>query len=379
VTGSTGLVVEDNMVSTGELSAAMSEELRVLVAEDSEDDTLLILRELRRAGYETAHQRVDTPDELIAALDGREWDAIIADYFMPQFSGLAALQIYTDRDLDIPFIVVSDKAGEETAVEVMRAGAHDYILKDSLTRLAPAIKRELRQAQIRKERRKDIVEYQERLRSLISELTLSEERQRRHIATELHDGIAQKLTGCILMLGLLNEKVDAPEVAVQLERVQDTVKDMIQDTRNLMSQLSPIVLYDLGLEAGIRWLGERMRDEHGLQVDVQCEDSFERMAEDIKVTLFQSVRELLMNVVKHAQAEQTNISMDTQNGVAYITVEDRGGGFDLSQQPLQSHAPGGFGLFSIRERVTYLGGRVDIDTAPGRGTRITLVVPFESR
>jgi len=360
----------------------MSEEFRVLVAEDSEDDALLILRELQRVGYETTHQRVDTPEKLIAALDSQEWDAIIADYFMPQFSGLAALQIYTARDLDIPFIVVSGKAGEETAVEVMRAGAHDYILKDNLTRLVPAIERELREAQIRKERRKaaqEIVEYQERLRSLTSELTLSEERQRRHIATELHDGIAQKLTACILRLGLLNERVDAPEAVAQLERVQDTVKDMIQDTRNLMFQLSPTVLYDLGLEAGIRWLAERMREEHELQVNVQCEGSFEQMEEDIKVTLFQSVRELLMNVVKHAQADQANISMDGRGGVAHITVEDCGVGFDLSQQPLKAHATGGFGLFNIRERVSYLGGRVAIDTILGRGTRISLETPFESQ
>ncbi len=130
----------------------MGTQLRVLIVEDSVDDTDLLLREIRRAGYEPIYDRVDTPDGLRAALDGREWDVILSDYTMPSFSGTQALAMVRDRGLDIPFIFISGTIGEDLAVAAMRAGAHDYVTKGSLKRLIPAIERELREAELRRAR-----------------------------------------------------------------------------------------------------------------------------------------------------------------------------------------------------------------------------------
>ncbi len=129
----------------------MGRPLRILIVEDSEDDTRLLLRELRRGGFETAWQRVETADGMNAALAREKWDLIVADYTMPQFTGLGALNLMRDRNLDLPFIIVSGRIGEDVAVEAMRAGAHDYVLKDNLTRLNAAIERELCEAEIRQE------------------------------------------------------------------------------------------------------------------------------------------------------------------------------------------------------------------------------------
>ena len=129
----------------------MGRPLRVLIVEDSEDDARLLLRELRRGGFETAWQRVETADGMNAALAREKWDLIVADYTMPQFTGLGALNLMRDRNLDLPFIIVSGRIGEDIAVEAMRAGAHDYVLKDNLTRLNAAIERELCEAEIRQE------------------------------------------------------------------------------------------------------------------------------------------------------------------------------------------------------------------------------------
>ena len=131
----------------------MEKSLRVLLVEDSEHDARLLLYELQREGYEPLYERVETGEAMANALDRQEWDLIIADYVMPHFSGLDALKLVQDKGLDIPFIVVSGKIGEDVAVEAMRAGAHDYILKDNLTRLNLAIGRELREAVVRRERR----------------------------------------------------------------------------------------------------------------------------------------------------------------------------------------------------------------------------------
>jgi signal transduction histidine kinase len=131
----------------------VSRPLRVLIAEDSNQDAKLLIYELQRGGYDPLYERVDTPEAMAGAMDSQEWDLIIADYVMPHFSGLEALRLMQERELDLPFIIVSGKIGEDVAVEAMKAGAHDYLLKDNLTRLNLAIERELRDADMRRKRR----------------------------------------------------------------------------------------------------------------------------------------------------------------------------------------------------------------------------------
>ena len=148
--------------------------LRLLIIEDSEDDAFLLVHSLNREGFEVTSTRVDTPDGMRQALAQQSWDAIISDYQMPSFNGLAALGIYKEFVLDIPFIVVSGAIGEETAVNVMRAGAHDYLIKDNLARLVPAIQRELQEARLRQERRDALTALQHsesRYRAIVEDQT----------------------------------------------------------------------------------------------------------------------------------------------------------------------------------------------------------------
>jgi len=131
----------------------MAKPLRVLAVEDSENDLLLVMREIRRGGYDIHYLQVETSEGMRAALEEQEWDVIISDYVMPRFSGLDALKILKGSGIDIPFIIVSGNIGEDIAVGAMKAGAHDYILKDNLARLVPAIERELGDAETRRQRR----------------------------------------------------------------------------------------------------------------------------------------------------------------------------------------------------------------------------------
>lgn len=132
----------------------MSKLLRVLIIEDSEDDTALLLRELQHGGYAPTFERVDTPEAMSKALDQQKWELVLADWSMPRFSGLTALDLLKSKGLDVPFIIVSGVIGEETAVVAMKAGAHDYLMKHNLKRLCPAIERELREARERRARKR---------------------------------------------------------------------------------------------------------------------------------------------------------------------------------------------------------------------------------
>ena len=132
----------------------MSKPLNILIVEDSEDDALLLLVQLRKDGYQPDFMRVETHESMLAALGQRTWDVVISDYVMPRFSGLRALATLRESGLDLPFIIVSGNIGEDIAVEAMKAGAHDYILKGNLARLAPAIEREVREAETRKARKR---------------------------------------------------------------------------------------------------------------------------------------------------------------------------------------------------------------------------------
>jgi PAS domain S-box-containing protein len=132
----------------------MTKPLKILIVEDSEEDALLLLMELRRNGYEPDFERVETREAMKAALERREWEVVISDYVMPRFTGIDALATLAESGLDLPFIIVSGNIGEDIAVEAMRAGAHDYILKGNLKRLVPAIERELREAEVRHARKR---------------------------------------------------------------------------------------------------------------------------------------------------------------------------------------------------------------------------------
>ncbi len=124
--------------------------LKVLVVEDSVDDTFFIVRELQRGGYTVGFERVETPAGMQAALEDQTWDLIISDFSMPLFGGAAALALYQQKHLDIPFILVSGTMGEDIAVEMLKAGAHHYVMKDNLARLVPAVSHELRAAEERR-------------------------------------------------------------------------------------------------------------------------------------------------------------------------------------------------------------------------------------
>ncbi len=233
------------------------------------------------------------------------------------------------------------------------------------------------------DRTQDLVQSQERLRALATELNLSEQRQRKRLAGEMHDSLAQWLVICCLNLGRM-QLIDLPPKASQIVKETEEVLDKaLEYSRTLMTELSPPVLQEHGLPAGLVWLGEQMQ-HHGLTVTVNVGTvAYSSLRDDCAVLLFQSVRELLMNALKHAESKEVAIRLFESDGDLCIEVHDDGIGFDLAAAAAAAAAgststamSSKLGLFSIRERMTALGGRFDLKSSPGAGTTATLVLPL---
>jgi PAS domain S-box-containing protein len=230
-----------------------------------------------------------------------------------------------------------------------------------------------------KEAERKLLTYQEHLRSLANELSLAEEREQRRIASYLHDHIGHGLAMCKIKLGLLKESLPPTHRNGYVDEIKGMIEHVIQNTRSLTSELSPPVLYEMGLGAAMEWLAENVSKQYGIQVTVKNKGWPKTLHGKLQILLFQTARELLTNIVKHAQAHKVEISIRRHKGNAIqMEVKDDGVGFDASSLISHITKNGGFGLFNIRERFNLMGGHLDIQSQPGCGTRVEIVAPLQT-
>jgi PAS domain S-box-containing protein len=215
----------------------------------------------------------------------------------------------------------------------------------------------------------------EQLRALAAELTLAEQRERRRMAQVLHDHLQQLLVGARMRIGALRHAPLEPLRKAALE-ADKLLAECIGTSRSLTCELSPPVLHDGGLVEAMEWLSQWVGQKYGLNVQIRAQGPNVCETQDIKVLLYQSVRELLFNVVKHAKVKTAQVCVDRSPAGIKITVADRGRGFQLGKLRAHGAREGGFGLFSIRERLELLGGGLEIKSAPGKGSEFTLQVPL---
>jgi PAS domain S-box-containing protein len=214
------------------------------------------------------------------------------------------------------------------------------------------------------------------LQALAAELVQTEQKERRQLARILHDHLQQLLVAAKIGASVIRRKAEAKDVQEMADRVIETLDESIQTSRSLTANLSPPVLHEKGLAAGLEWLRRQMLDKHGLRLEVKADSDAEPGAEQVRIFLFEAVRELLLNTVKHAKVDFAQIRVRMlESGEIELVVADEGAGFDPAQVEAAHSTTGGFGLFSIRERLSYLGGHMHINAAPGQGSRFTLVAP----
>ena len=228
----------------------------------------------------------------------------------------------------------------------------------------------------RKRAEEQMLAYQKRLLSMDVELAMAEEQERRRIAADLHDHIGQYLA--ISRIKLMSIRYAAePETGTLLDEVLDMIKEMSQATRTLTMELSPSILFELGLEAALDWLAEHIASAHGLVVEFKWVDDFE-LSTNMNTMMFRIARELLLNVAKHAQASHVLFTVRSSDGYRWISIEDDGIGFDVSALDSDCAKDECFGLFSIRERLKPVDGRFEVQSVEGRGTMARIGIPLDA-
>lgn len=376
----------------------MGDPLRVLIVEDSERDAELLTIELRRGGYEVSYLRVFTEETMRCALDA-EWDVVLSDYSMPQFSGVAALRVLRESGRDLPFIIVSGTIGEETAVHALKEGAHDFLLKDRLARLLPAIARELREARLRRER----LEANAERERLVGELASAVAARDEFLAIASHE-LNTPLTSLKLHIwrilnrfGDLDRGPEAREllrqqfqvIARQGDRLERLVRELLDVSRitggRLRLDLEPV---DLG--AVIRDVEQRLADtavlaHAGCPLTVDVAQPVVGRWDAMRIE--QIVDNLLLNALKYGAGKPVTVRATTDGATATLTVADHGIGlspadreriFGRFERAVSSRNYGGLGmgLFIVKQVVDAHAGSVDVQSQPGHGATFVVRLPL---
>jgi two-component system CheB/CheR fusion protein len=215
------------------------------------------------------------------------------------------------------------------------------------------------------------------LSRLASQLTLAEQTVRKQLASTLHDGLQQLLFSAAITLDQAVQSNAQADQAALLQRARAVVNDAIEAARTLTVNLFPPVLHVGGLPAALTWLAKRTQEQYNVVVNVTADPQANPETSELRILLFEGVRELLFNAVKHARVDRVDVNLSLGHGDAiHIQVSDEGVGFDPTATLHDRNQPqAGLGLFSIQERLAFLGGRLDIQSAPGKGSRFTLTLP----
>lgn len=344
----------------------------MLVVEDSELDYELLLATFAREQLAVEARRVETREQLVAALAEAQWSAVISDHHLPGFSGTEALQIVRSGDRILPFIIVSGMIGEDAAVTAMRNGADDYLVKGRLARLVPALLNALSAAEARRERARTALALeasQHRLRELLTHLDAVVDEERAGIAREVHDDIGGTLTALRFDLSWIERNGDARS-ATRARHAIETLGQAMQAAQRIQRNLRPPVL-DAGLLEALAWQIDEFRRRTGIAVDFSSNVETLALDAELAMTVYRTLQEALTNVVKHAAAASVRVGLIAGAGQLSLEIADDGVG--LRSTDLDK--PASFGLRGLAERAQRAGGWLDASPA-ALGTCLLLSLPL---
>jgi signal transduction histidine kinase len=359
----------------------MKKKIHILMVEDDEADAELAQHTLRKGGIHFSLVRVQTEEDFNRELDRNPPDVILSDYAMPCFDGYAALNIAQKKRPEIPFIFVTGTMGEEVAIETLKNGATDYVLKTRLTRLAPSLLRAMREFQERRDRMLAEVQLREshkQLRSLSVYLQHVREEERTRIAREVHDELGQALTSCKLDASWLAHHLprNHTELAEKAGKLSSDIDSAIQTVRRIATELRPGILDHLGLAAALEWQAQEFQSRTGIRCRVSTHLREPPLDPELTTTFFRIFQETLTNVIRHAEATHVDVQLKEESARIILEVKDNGRG--ITQKGIAD--PRSMGLLGMRERAALLGGHFRIQPLRGgKGTRACVAIPRRPR
>jgi signal transduction histidine kinase len=356
----------------------VKKDIHILMLEDDAADAELTHFALRKGGLRFSLERVETREDYLNQLAQRPPELILSDYSLPGFNGHDALSIAREKCPETPFIFVTGTMGEEVAIETLKSGATDYVLKTRLSRLMPAVNRALREAEARAQHRRaeeQLRQSHEQLRALSVYLQSVREEERTRIAREVHDELGQALTGCKLDLSWIASKLprELKSLIEKTRALTSHIDSTIQTVRRISAELRPGVLDHLGLVAALEWQANEFQNRTGIKCDVRTNLRDTLLDQDLSTTLFRIFQETLTNVIRHAGATQVTVNLKEEDSRITLEVKDNGRGI------AQSEVSNGksMGLLGMRERAALLGGIFRIGRlARGNGTRVSVSIPL---
>ncbi len=359
---------------------------KILFLEDNKDDVELMKNELEAAQVAFISRHVTGKSEFIQALEGFEPDIILADYSLPSFTGIQAFRILKHADARIPFILVTGALSEELALEFLREGVDDFILKSSFKRLPLAIENAITKKEMEREKlaiAEELHKSHKELQLLLERQQNSREDERKNIARDLHDELGQVLTTLKIDVSMLRKKINpSGKEAVHKELIDNEFGSIIklidrinQSVKRISSGLRPEILDELGLIEAIRFHIREFEKRHKIKSEVDLPFNSLSLDNHSSIALFRIVQEALNNVAKHSEATNVVINMKVESDTLFLEIKDNGKGL----APENLKISNALGIIGLRERVRLLNGKFNIIGRPGQGTVISVRVPFKNQ
>lgn len=351
--------------------------LQILHLEDSQADQRLAALTLRRAPTPFQIDCVDQLPAFVQALSGKPYDLVLADYYLPGFTATDAWHAAQRLPSCPPFVLLSGAIGEAAAVDAIRLGISDYLLKDDIGRLPHILVRALEVHEARRARElavAGLAASERRLAELTEHLQSSIEQERAAIAREIHDDIGGALTAVKFDLSwILRNTAAQPPVTEHATSALEMLQHALGASQRIMLDLRPPVL-DQGLAAAVQWLAEGFERRTGTRVDLQLRPLQTELDATVQLVAYRTTQEALTNISKYAQA--TAVQIDLSDAENFLTLEVRDNGCGI--EPALRERPKAFGLRGLAERARTVGGWLDVSSQPGKGTSIIVSIPLTS-
>ena len=361
------------MIATPEEFDSADKPVRVLHLEDSLADHELARLALRQAPAEHALTRVDTLQALLACLRDERFDIVLADYRLRGFTAIDAWQQARALPGRPPFVLLSGAIGEAAAVDAMRMGFADYLLKDDIARLPRVIARAIEMEQARRAREQAAAELaasEQRLAELAEHLQATIEEERAAIAREIHDDVGGALTAARFDLAWITRHAGDAALVEHARNANDMLQHALGASQRIMMNLRPPVL-DQGLAAAVQWLAQTFERRTGIPARVQARDAGQPVAAALQLVAYRTVQEALTNIQKYAQARSVRVELSAHGDHMLLEIVDDG----VGMAPEALAKTSSFGLRGLRERARRAGGWLDVSSQSGRGTSIILTLP----